>query len=67
MAKTYRITIEYTTTDPTQFGSNPDHWDWPELLDLNPAYETFGVWVDKVETNEDHVREIREQNEVADA
>lgn len=58
MAKTYRITIEYTTTNPTQFG--PDHWDWPELLDLDIARETFGVSVDEVDTNEDHVRAIRE-------
>jgi hypothetical protein len=61
MAKTYRITIEYTTTE--DMSSGPDWWDWPELLDLHPAYETFGVWVDKVETNEDHVRYIKEQNE----
>lgn len=74
MAKTWRITIEYTNTT-----GGPDYWDWPELLDsreaeialaiaharilsLNPAYETFSVWVDKVETNQDHVREITEQN-----
>ena len=60
MAKTYRITIEYTTTE--DMSSGPDYWDFPELLDLNPATETFGVWVDKVETNEDHVRYINEQN-----
>ncbi len=58
MAKTYRITIEYTTTEDMSYG--PDHWDFPELLDLNLATETFGVWVDKVETNEDHVRSIKE-------
>ena len=58
MAKTYRITIEYTTTNPTEFG--PDYWDWPELLDLDIACETFGVSVDEVDTNEDHVRAIRE-------
>ncbi len=61
MAKTYRITIEYTTTDPNP--TSPDWWDWPELLDLDPTRETFGVWVDKVETNQDHVREIRETNQ----
>ena len=66
MAKTYRITIEYTTTE--DMSSGHDYWDWPELLDLHPAYETFGVWVDKVETNEDHVRYIKEQkDEFADA
>jgi hypothetical protein len=63
MAKTYRITIEYTTTNPMEFGSNPDYWDWPELLDLDIARETFGVWVDEVETNQDHVREIRATNQ----
>jgi hypothetical protein len=65
MAKTYRITIEYTTTE--DMSSAPDYWDWSELLDLDIATETFGVWVDKVETNEDHVRYINEQNEFADA
>ena len=64
MAKTYRITIEYTTTE--DMSSSPDYWDFPELLDLNSATETFGVWVDRVETNEDHVRYIKEQNEFAD-
>ena len=64
MAKTYRIVLEYTTTE--DMSSGPDYWDWPELLDLHPAYETFGVWVDKVETNQDHVRYIKEQNEFAD-
>jgi hypothetical protein len=61
MAKTYRITIEYTTM--SDMDSGPDYWDWPELLDLDIAHETFGVWVDKVETNQDHVREIRETNQ----
>ena len=67
MAKTFRITIEYTTTNPMEFGSNPDYWDWPELLDLDPTRETFGVWVNEVETNEDHVRYINEENEFANA
>ena len=58
MAKTYSITIEYTTTSPTEFG--PDYWDWPEILDLDPTRETFGVWVHEIDTNEDHVREIKE-------
>ena len=57
MAKTYSITIEYTTTSPTEFG--PDYWDWPEILDLDPTRETFGVWVHEVDTNEDHVADIR--------
>jgi hypothetical protein len=61
MAKTYRITIEYTTM--SDMDSGPDYWDWPELLDLDIAHETFGVWVDKVDTNEDHVREIRATNQ----
>ena len=61
MAKTWRITIEYTNT--SDLAGGPDYWDWPELLDLNPTYEAFGVWVDKVETNEDHVREIRATNQ----
>ena len=65
MAKTYRITIEYTTTE--DMDSGPDYWDWPEILDLNPTRETFGVWTEKVETNQDHLREIKEQNEFADA
>ena len=65
MAKTYSITIEYTTTSPTEFG--PEHWDWPEILDLDPTRETFGVWVDEVETNQDHLREINEENEFANA
>ena len=65
MAKTYSITIEYTTTSPTEFG--PDYWDWPELLDLNPTTETFGVWVNEVETNQDHLRYINEQNEFANS
>ena len=62
MAKTYRITIEYTTTNPMEF-NGPDHWDWPEILDLDIARETFGVWVDEVDTNQDHVRTIRETNQ----
>ncbi len=68
MAKTYRITIEYTTTNPMEFGSNPDYWDWPELLDLDPSRETFGlVSVARLpHVNEDHVREIKEQNEFAE-
>jgi hypothetical protein len=65
MAKTYSITIEYTTTSPTEFG--PDYWDWPEILDLDPTRETFGVWVHEVDTNEDHVRYINEENEFANA
>jgi hypothetical protein len=64
MAKTYRITIEYTTT--SRLASGPDYWDWPELLDLNPATETFGVWVDKVETNQNHIQYINEQNTFAE-
>ena len=60
MARTYCITIEYTTED---MSSSPNHWDFSELLDLNPATETFGVWVDKVETNENHVRHLRYINE----
>ena len=67
MATTYRITIEYTTLDGGGPWFSPDHWDWPEILDLDTARETFGVWVDEVETNEDHVRYIKEQNEFADA
>ena len=60
MAKTYRITIEYTTTSPTEFG--PDYWDWPEILDLDATRETFGlVSVSCLpNVNEDHVREIKE-------
>lgn len=61
MAKTYRITIEYTTTE--DMDSGPDYWDWPELLDLDIARETFGVWVDEVETNQDHVQHIRATNQ----
>ena len=61
MAKTYRITIEYTTMVPEEYG--PDWWDWPDLLDLDIAHETFGVVVDEVDTNEDHVRAIREVNQ----
>jgi hypothetical protein len=49
-----------------EFGSNPDYWDWPELLDLDPSRETFGVWVNEVETNEDHVREIMAENDFRD-
>lgn len=64
MAKTYRITIEYTTM--SDMDSGPDYWDWPELLDLSNE-ETFGVWVDKVETNQDHVRYIKEQTHFAEA
>jgi hypothetical protein len=65
VAQTYRITIEYTTTQPAspygtpfQKASDPNYWDWPELLDLDLTRETFGVWVEKVETNADHVRDI---------
>jgi len=65
MAKTYRITIEYTTTDYLS-GVGPDYWDFHDLLDLNPVTETFTVWVDKVETNENHVRYINEQNNFSD-
>ena len=62
MAKTYRIVLEYTTTNDTGFGSNPDYWDWPELLDLDATQETFGlVSVARLpHVNEDHVREIKE-------
>jgi hypothetical protein len=68
MAKTYRIVLEYTTTNPMEFGSNPDYWDWPELLDLDPTRETFGLLsVSRLpNVNEDHVREIKEQNEFAE-
>ena len=68
MAKTYRIVLEYTTTNPMEFGSNPDYWDWPELLDLDATQETFGlVSVARLpHVNEDHVREIKEQNEFAE-
>ena len=41
MAKTYRIVLEYTTTEDMWNG--PDYWDWPELLDLDPSRETFGL------------------------
>jgi hypothetical protein len=61
MAKTYRIIIEYTTM--SDMDSGPDWWDWPEILDLDIAHETFGVWVDEVDTNQDHVREIRATNQ----
>ena len=58
MPVTYRITIEYTTTKPTMFG--PEHWDWPDLLDLNPTHEAFGLLsVDEIETNDDHVDSIK--------
>ena len=62
MAKTYRITIEYTTTNDTGFGSNPEYWDWPELLDLNPSRETFGlVSVSRLpEVNQDHLSVINQ-------
>ena len=65
MAKTYRIVLEYTTTEDMSNG--PDYWDWPEILDLDPTRETFGVWVHEVDTNEDHVRYINEENEFANA
>ncbi len=61
MAKTYRITIEYTTLNDPKYG--PHHWDWPELLNPDIARETFGVWVDDAPLNEDHVREIRANNQ----
>ena len=62
MAKTFRITIEYTTTNDTGFGSNPDYWDWPELLDLDPSRETFGlVSVSRLpHVNEDQLSFIKE-------
>ena len=49
MAKTYRITIEYTTTNVTEFG--PDYWDWPELLDLDrrEAKQVLMDWMQWVE------------------
>jgi hypothetical protein len=59
MPKTYRITIEYTTLDKRP-ANGPDHWEWEKLLDLDYLRETFGVWVDEVKTNADHVREITE-------
>ncbi len=66
MNKTYRITIEYTTTNDIGFG--PEHWDWPEILDLDPSVETFGLlsgsWLPNV--NEDHVREIMAENDFRD-
>jgi hypothetical protein len=66
MATTYRITIEYTTTDPNP--TSPDYWDWPDILDLDPTRETFGVWVrEESAVNEDHVREINKENEFANA
>ena len=65
MAKTYRIILEYTTIE--DMSSGPDYWDWPEILDLDPTRETFGVWVHEVDTNEDHVRYINEENEFANA
>ena len=59
MAKTYRITIEYTDTEGSDWKS-PVHWDWPEVLHIDARTQTFGVWVDEVKTNDDHVREITE-------
>ena len=65
MAKTFRITIEYTTiADETwkQHLNTPENWDWPELLDIDPTTETFGLLSVSClpNVNEDHVREIKE-------
>ncbi len=62
-AKTYRVTIEYTTLNTSGMAVGPEHWDWGDILDLNPAYEAFTVTVDKVETNEGHVQEIMAEND----
>ena len=60
MNKTYRITIEYTTTNDIGFG--PEHWDWPEILDLDATRETFGlVSVSRLpHVNEDQLSFIKE-------
>ena len=62
MAKTYRIILEYTTVEDGSYG--PDHWDWPELLDLDATRETFGlVSVARLpEVNQDQLSFILEMN-----
>ena len=64
MAKTYRIILEYTTTE--DMSSGPDYWDWPELLDLDATRETFGlVSVARLpHVNEDQLSFIKEFAEV---
>ena len=62
MAKTYRITIEYTTMEDDQI--SPADWDWWEILDLSPFNETFSFMVEPIDTNEDHVQEIIRENEL---
>lgn len=64
MAKTYRVTIEYTTLDDIAAG--PAMWDWWDLLDLNPTREAVTLSVDKIDTNEKHVVEIMAENDFAE-
>lgn len=52
--KTYRIVIEYTQDEKVCKAGHPDSWDWPELLSLDWAGETFGVWVEDAPLNKDH-------------
>jgi hypothetical protein len=64
MAKTYRITIEYTTTDDEAI-VGPESWNWYDLLDINPSKEAWTVDVEQIDTDQDHVRYIKEENEFA--
>lgn len=55
MAKTYHITIEYTTMG----NSNPNKWNWYEILDMDTSDDTLDVSVHELrETNEYHVTRI---------
>jgi hypothetical protein len=63
MAKSYRITIEYTTLE--DMDSGPEAWDWYDLLDINTSKEAWTIDVEKIDTIQDHVRYIKEENEFA--
>lgn len=64
MAKTYRISIEYTTLN--DMDASPAGWDWWDLLGLNPAREAVSVTVEKLDTNTDHVDEIMAENDFSE-
>lgn len=65
MAKTYRITIEYTALD--DLDNPPQYWQWGDLLDIDPSRETYHCDVERIPTNEVQVQEIMAENILADS
>lgn len=60
MAKTFRITIEYTSTHA--FGDDPAFWDIQNLLKLDPKQSDYTFKVQQVPVNQTHVQNIMNYN-----